>query len=594
MISDILTYLVKVFIGSSIMFLCFHVFFKKDTFYVRNRMLLLLVILLPLLIPVFDFGAIFSLPEEGKAYIVDSSSIIATSYYVESGITNTIQKISFIEILFLIYITGLLVLIVKDIIGVNSIRSIIRQGRSFKKEGARLTVTESDLPPLSFLRDIIISKKLYQDNKFENIIIHELAHIRQKHYIDLLISELFLAIQWFNPFAWMIRKAIKENHEYLADNEIAGACSDVKEYQLQLLTVCGIGKEISLANNFNKRIIKNRIAMMNKRKTKSIARLKDIFLIPAIIILLLTITASSYTVITKKQKKSPFSEVSQAGIMDYVKRNITYPRFAALADVQGEVYVALKISRGEIRELNVYSSPGDLKYPIIDEVIINAFPPDAESLNNEKGHEEYIMQLKKEGKRIGEQIIGLDVTEFKSRSVEFAFKLDFRLTPNVASIVNVRHASGSNNLRRSDIEAIKEGRKPLNILNGKIVSLDEFKKSNYKRYTGYNLSYSWGGKFENPLYGEKSKDGYNIRFTEDAIDGRSLKEYLKEYDSGKKTHLFVFGTKILTRDDLNNYDIESKFTKVMFIVRGKDATDLFGDKGKNGVVYLNMLRPPQK
>jgi len=588
MIEQFLIYLIKVVIGSCIMYLCYHIFFRNDTFYGRNRLILILSILLPVIIPTINFAKLFAVSSEGTGYVVEAGSFVATTYYVENVISSTIQKISIIDIVFYIYLAGLILSLIRITGGVAKIHGIIRTGGTGNINGNLITITDKYFPPFSFYRNIIIPKELYENGEYSSIIEHECAHIKQRHYLDLLLSELFLAFLWFNPVAWLIRKSIKENHEYLADDEVAGKIRDVKNYQLSLLNVGENGIELPLANNFNKRIITKRIFMMNRNKTGPSAMTKNIIVIPTIIFLLFTITATSYTIVTQKKDSSPFSEVSQAGILEYIQRNITYPRTAALANVQGEIYVELRISKGEIQRLEIFTSPDDIKSPIIDDVVINALVPDEDALTVEKSTEEYLMQLKNEGKRIGEQLINLDVAEWNNRSIEFAIKLDFRLTRNIASIVNTRHASGSNNLSSFDIEKIKEGEKPLYILNGKIVSINEFKKYHYSD----NIAFSGSGRSENPIYGEKSKDGFSILITKDAIDNRLLKDYLTEIDRRNENPLFATFGRFLSREELKDYDIEH--TKILLTLKGKDATDLFGDKGKNGVVLLGGVRPLKK
>ena len=590
MIELFLLYLVKVAIGSGVMYLCYYIFFKNDTFYNRNRLILILAILLPIVIPAINFSRLFTNPADGPGYVVEAQSLVATSYYIENAISNTIQRIKFVDILFYIYLLGLFISIIKFFRGAFSIHNLLKICDSVNSNESLFTIDDKSIPPFSYFKKIIIPRELLENSECSDIIMHEKAHVRQRHYIDLFLSEIFIAFLWFNPFAWLIRKSIKENHEYLADNEVTSKYPDNNNYQLSLLNVGGISQDLPLIHNFNKRIITKRLFMMNRNKTKPGARTKNIFVIPTIIILLFTITASSYTIVTLKKDKSPLSEVSQAGIMEYIQRNINYPQSAALANVQGEVYVDLTISKGELKSLKIYSDPDDVSAPIIDDVVINAFKPDEESLKIEKSLDEYRMDLEKAGRRIGEQLIGLDVAEWHSKKIEFAIKLDFRLTQNIASIVNEKHAFGSNNLTRTDIEAIKEGRNPLYILNGKIVSLDEFKKSNFSGNSGYGSN----SKYESPLFGEKSKDGFSMRITKDALDNRPLKEYLKEYDNNNYKYLFATYGGIVTREELNDYDMESRFSRVLITVKGKDAIDIFGDKAKDGVVFIQAGRLPAK
>jgi hypothetical protein len=96
------------------------------------------------------------------------------------------------------------------------------------------------------------------------------------------------------------------------------------------------------------------------------------------------------------------------------------------------------------------------------------------------------------------------------------------------------------------------------------------------------------------VFGEKSKDGFSMRITDDALDNRPLREYLTEYDNNNYNHLFATYGSILTREELNDYDLDSKSSRVLLVIKGKDAIDIFGDKGKNGVVLISVYRPRTK
>jgi TonB family protein len=105
---------------------------------------------------------------------------------------------------------------------------------------------------------------------------HELEHVRQGHSFDVIILELLTAFQWFNPFMWMLRRAIRENHEYLADQAVLNSGVSRGEYK-KLLINQFVGGQLIIANNFNYSIIKNRIKMMSKIKSSKLATTKAIF-----------------------------------------------------------------------------------------------------------------------------------------------------------------------------------------------------------------------------------------------------------------------------------------------------------------------------
>jgi hypothetical protein len=120
----------------------------------------------------------------------------------------------------------------------------------------------------------------------KEIIRHEFIHVKQKHSVDIFLSELLCVLNWYNPFAWMIRRAIKVNLEFIADDKVLASGVDRKEYQCLLLKVIGVSP-FSITNQFNFSSLKKRIAMMNKKQSAKTQLLKLLLLLPVIIIILL-------------------------------------------------------------------------------------------------------------------------------------------------------------------------------------------------------------------------------------------------------------------------------------------------------------------
>ncbi|MEZ5000559.1 MAG: energy transducer TonB [Bacteroidales bacterium] len=447
MIENILMYQVKVSIGSSIMFLCYYLFFNRDTFYKRNRLILALSMILPLVIPFIHIGPLFdnigdmALDADNRS----TSLIVVPSYYIESSISTAIDKFSFADGLFLIYISGLLFSIGYLSWGIYTVLKIIRSGRDTTINGSTIVISEGPTPPFSFLGKIVISEDVLKDEDYNSIINHELAHTRQKHYIDLMFCELFVSFQWFNPAAWLIRKAIKENHEFLADSDVADGCNDIKQYQLSLLGVNGLGKIYPLAHNFNKRIIKKRIIMMNRLKTNHFARLKNFLILPAIAFLLFTITTSSIAttnfldeIIVPAVKDNTnadlafqdpvkFSDASKSTIRAVIMQSIQYPREAALNNYEDSVYLLLTVKDGIVLKKEVLYSPKDINVPILDHIRIAAFKPDINPDQNSRRDKELRNLLKEASLESANKLKDIDIPEWKAKEVKFAVKLDFAL-----------------------------------------------------------------------------------------------------------------------------------------------------------------------
>jgi biopolymer transport protein ExbD len=139
---------------------------------------------------------------------------------------------------------------------------------------------EEDISPFSFFRFLFINHASFKDGELDHVLEHEKAHIRQKHSMDHLFVHLLAVFQWFNPFAWQMRKALKTTHEYIADRQVLNRGIELFDYQALLLKQVIGYHSVEFVNNFNLKPIKKRIAMMNKTRSGISARLKAVLVIP--------------------------------------------------------------------------------------------------------------------------------------------------------------------------------------------------------------------------------------------------------------------------------------------------------------------------
>jgi hypothetical protein len=186
----------------------------------------------------------------------------------------------------LIFFFGFLLLVIRLIVQYISFR-LIKSNAELLSDGLmKLYQVNKTIIPFSFGNSIFINQSQHEEEELKEIIRHEFVHVKQKHTIDIIWSELLCALNWFNPFAWLIRKAIRQNLEFIADNNVLESGMDKKQYQYLLLKVIGIS-QFSIANQFNFSSLKKRIAMMNKIKTAKVQLIKSLFVLPIIAMLLL-------------------------------------------------------------------------------------------------------------------------------------------------------------------------------------------------------------------------------------------------------------------------------------------------------------------
>jgi hypothetical protein len=150
----------------------------------------------------------------------------------------------------------------------------------------RIVEMSGDHAPCSFGNTIFINPSKYDWDTFNQILLHEKIHIRQKHTLDIILAELVLVFQWFNPFAWVYRREIENNLEYLTDDQLVQEPTvDKKSYQLSLLKVSAPHLPLSLTTNYNQSTLKKRIAMMNTKRSSLHTAWKYLFLLPVLVLL---------------------------------------------------------------------------------------------------------------------------------------------------------------------------------------------------------------------------------------------------------------------------------------------------------------------
>jgi TonB family protein len=129
---------------------------------------------------------------------------------------------------------------------------------------------KNETSPYSFINYVFVSQSLMQSKGYDKMIEHEVEHVKQGHSLDVIILELLTVFQWFNPFMWMLNRAIRETHEFLADQAVLSNGVSRGEYKLLLLNQF-VGDQLVIANNFNYSLIKKRIKMMSKIKSSKLA-----------------------------------------------------------------------------------------------------------------------------------------------------------------------------------------------------------------------------------------------------------------------------------------------------------------------------------
>ena len=381
-------YLLQVNLGIILFYALYKLICTRDTLFNSRRLILMLALILPFIIPLIDIREWMETRDSlvmltNFDYSTTIPEIIVGTAGTEPG--NQVFVIS--EWIKNIYIAGILALSVRLIVQAISLYMIILRTPEKTVNGIRIKCMKDKSGPFSFFNWIFLNPDNVKEEEMNEILTHEMAHVRQKHSIDVIISELVNICCWINPFAWLMKREVRLNLEFLADRKVMDAGFATKSYQYHLLGLT-YNHKYGLSNNFNFSHLKQRIIMMNKKKTNGAGHIKyALFAIPAFALLLAgNISCSSEATKTDDVKEKAatvkpdavevpidkpattdetFAVVEQMPefpggmkeLMTYLKDNIKYPKAAQDKKVEGRVIVQFVIEKdGTPTEFNVLRS----------------------------------------------------------------------------------------------------------------------------------------------------------------------------------------------------------------------------------------------
>lgn len=381
-------YLLQVNVGLILFYALYKLVCTRDTFFRSRRFILIVSLVLPFILPFidvrewlesrdrmimlthFDYSAV--LPE-----------IVVGSEAVETG--NRVFVLS--EWIGYLYLAGVVVLLVRLAVQAFSLYRLIVRMPEKEINGVRVKCLNDPSGPFSFFGWIFMNPAAVKEDEISEILTHEMAHVKQHHSVDVLLAEMVSICCWMNPFAWLLKREVRLNLEFLADRKVMEAGVATKSYQYHLLGLA-YNHKYGLSNNFNFSHLKQRIIMMNKKKSNAAGHIKyALFVLPAFALLVAgNISCSqdaSQTEDAKEEVVAPVSpEAKEAPadstakeevfmvaeqmpefpggmkeLLKFLQDNLKYPENAMKNNVQGRVIVQFVVEKdGTLTEFKVARS----------------------------------------------------------------------------------------------------------------------------------------------------------------------------------------------------------------------------------------------
>ena len=582
-----LVYILKSAACLAVFYLFYKLLMSRDTFHRFNRFALLGLLVLSSLLPLVE--ASVNSPAAVQETMLTLEQLLLLADIQPEGesmaAATPSATVLWLRAALLVYLTGIVFFIVRNLCSLARLGRLIRQGKrealdsylpDRKEKNVRLVVHYHDIAPFSWMHWIVIARKDLEENGRE-ILIHELAHIRNRHSWDLLLADLCIFVQWFNPAAWLLKQELQNIHEYEADETVLREGVNARNYQMLLIKKAVGTRLYSMANSFNHSSLKKRITMMLKEKSNPWARAKYLYILP---LAALAVTAfarpevsavadeiSAVKVIAPAVHDSiqpnvqtvvaaPSSALDQMpefpggmeALNTYLRNNIRYPQEAQKAGIQGRVIIQFIVSKdGSITDAEVVES--------VDPQL------DAEGLRLIKN-----MPRWKPGMRKGQAI-----KVKQTLPIRFAFTKTSDKPENSNSIFL---KNGSYNSSLKDV---------ILLVNGQEVSPEIFRAIDPQRIQSVTVLKDQASLAKYTT--DKSKTGIiqvKLKKEDQASD---INIPTIRFDSQTSKALVIIDGK--AADATAVQALSPSQIKSIKVLKGQQAVDLFGEAAKNGAICVS-------
>jgi len=344
-------YSIEVTIAMFLFFAVWKLFLEKETFNHLNRRYLLSTFIISFILPFNKIN--FQIKKQDNVI----SKISETMQLKEIIVDQTNNTLGTFQILNYAYFAISLLLLIILTYKLVSIQLFAKKCKIQTYNGNKVFISKKNISPFSFLNKVFFRKDDVNKPNFNNILQHELTHVKQKHTIDIIILETAKIIMWFNPMIYFYIKQLKMLHEYLADEEVILQGFEADEYKM-LLIKQQIGFSFEFANHFNKSLTLKRINMINKFRSSKFAKLKLLFAIPILAITLVLFSFSRKneiktsniseniqdTIYTKVYTMPKYKGGSLA-LRTFVGKNVKYPEKSKKNNIEGTVYIRFEVTK---------------------------------------------------------------------------------------------------------------------------------------------------------------------------------------------------------------------------------------------------------
>lgn len=564
-------YLIKVNASIILFYLSYKLLFQRDTFWMLRRTYLMVSVLFSFIYPLFSIEGWLKKQEPIMSAI---SSIQLDELVISPSGVRNLGLFTVENVLWAVF--GLVALFMTFHILIQFYTIVRRRLKGTKTSLMHIPIIRIDekITPFSFFQWIFINPKLYSESETAVILEHELTHVRQYHSVDVIVAQIQKMFCWFNPAAWLLEREIRHNLEYLADNQVLNSGFEPKKYQYHLLSLSYEPAESKLGNQFNVSPIKKRIKMMNSKKTKKSGLLKYALIIPIALVMLLMSTMQDMIAATKNSVLEQTPQEVKIPISS--SKIVQGKRTSVDSEKKGIAVAEIKEHKekesAELDEIVVvgYSS-NEKQDSENDKKVFDVVEVPPVFAGGEKAMFEYLSKnIRYPVEAQKQKIQGRVVVQFvvndegKVTNAKIVYSIDTYLDAEALRIINAM----------PDWTPGKQGGKNVSV---RYVLPIQFKLQGNEKTESPAKSLS--GKVAEVDSKDSQDSGVDIMTTKTTTTTTSK--------LGSDVLVVLDGI-IIPNSQLN--DIDPKDIESISVLKDKSATELYGEKGINGVIIITSKK----
>ena len=577
-----------------IFFVFYKIFLQNETFFQSIRFYFLVGYFFALIIP------FIIIPK----YIATEAFLIPKNLeQIQSNLVKQDPTLNWDQIIIFIYFIGVLFFTLRFLAQLSSLLWFMFSQHKIKQGKYHIIKIHKNIAPFSIFNYISYNENNYSKNEINQILTHEKIHANQFHSIDIIFSQIFAIVFWFNPFTWLYNREVQKNLEFIADEKAQYLSKEKKSYQYLLLKTSTPEYRLALTSNFYNSLIKNRINMLQKNRSRKLMHFKFALIIPVLITFIFTFN----TKVIAQQKKLKTIEIQSDYEVEIItkdfqkndlkslksrlaKNNVTFKYNKLKYNNNGEI-IAIKIDvktkSGNSGNLSQNSSkpiqPIQIRYNntngelslgnVSDDYLSNSLvynsgnKGDFRIFSSKNSGDYKKVVIEKDGGHNMIFVSGDSTKVIKQKGDGFVFISDDDNGNIEKHVIKIKKDGNTSNIWVStDGDTTK-------LKNIEIIEIDEDDHGTHKMIL---KSVS------------ESKDNRNVTILETDINASNNDEKVIFHTKSGKDPLFILDGKEISKEKMESISPEE--IESINVLKGENAIKKYGEKGKDGVIIINTKK----